>query len=176
MQKDWIEFPSPLRQKWSYLLMRFPCHIPLYSHKLLSPLQFLGKENLLPPLGDLLHQQDSSLAQHWGTLGNLLSMTPHVFSVEQPRTPIRNLYPSLYLPFKCLQLPVGSRALREDLPGIQKTANAFQESTKCNFCKINILRRGRGRIPSEPAETTTKKPPGTAIGVTLFPACLSNLC
>lgn len=35
-----------------------------------------------------------------------------------------------------------------------------------------------GGIPSKPAETkrTTKKPLGTATGVTFFPACLSNLC
>lgn len=67
--------------------MRFPCHIPSYTHKLLSPLQFLGKENLLPPLGDLFHQQDSSLAQRPGTFDNLLSMTPHAFQLNSLEPP-----------------------------------------------------------------------------------------
>lgn len=30
LQKDWIEFPCPLRQKMSHPFTRFPCHIPSY--------------------------------------------------------------------------------------------------------------------------------------------------
>ena len=38
LQKDWIGFPCPLRQKKSYLFTRFPCHVLSYP---LTGLQLL---------------------------------------------------------------------------------------------------------------------------------------
>lgn len=130
----------------------------------------------LPALGDLLCYQDSSQSHHQGTLAYLLSvMTPHVFQLHCLAPPIRNSNPLWCLAFECLQ-SMGSTALREGLPGIQKMEKCFSGKYKMQLLLDKYINK-EGEIPSKPAGTrTTKKPSGTATGATFFPACLSNLC
>lgn len=124
---DWVSLSSGQKKSHPFTVGSL-----VTSHHT-SWLQLLWKETSLPLVGDLLHCQDLSQSHHQSTLADLLLVMTHcILQLHSlgPTLPPKNPKPPHVLhgvyPLNASS-PVKSTACRQDLPGIKKMEDAFQE-------------------------------------------------
>lgn len=158
LQKNWIEFPCPLRQKTSHL---FTVGSPVTSRHTYW-LLLLWKETSLPLPGDLLCCQDVNQSQ--GTLAYLLLvMTLYISQLhsldtapplpqkkpkpKKPKKTTKNLVS--FMVFTLWMLPVQWEAqhTKKVCQAYRKRKMLFRRSTKLNFFFFDKYIKKGGGIP-----------------------------